>query len=289
MFERIAGPRVRRAAGAAALLAAIALPVWAQQTWRTMTSARQVAGERRLAVDVEYGAGRLRVQPERGNLLYRMEMRYDAQSASPVTSYDRRTGRLRLGAEGRKGRNNREDSRGEGRADIALTPAVPMSLKLSFGAGEADVKLGGLALEELDISTGASETRISFDRPNRTAARAVTLEAGAASLVVTGLANARTQRIDFEGGVGETTLDFGGAWTRDARATVKMGLGSVTLRLPRTVGVRIVKESFLASFDSNGMVKRGNAWYSRGYERAPRKLDIQIEAALGSIEVDWID
>lgn len=289
MFERIAGPRARRAAGGAALLAAIALPVWAQQTWRTMTSARQVAGEQRLAVDVEYGAGRLSVQPERGNLLYRMEMRYDERAVSPVASYDRGTGRLRLGAESRKGRNNRDDRRGEGRADIALTPAVPMALKLAFGAGEADVKLGGLALEELDISTGASETRVSFDRPNRAAARAVKLEAGAASLVVTGLANARTQRIDFEGGVGETTLDFGGEWTRDARATVKMGIGSVTLRLPRSLGVRIEKDSFLASFDSNGMVKRGNAWYSRGYERAPRKLDIHIEAALGSIEVDWID
>ena len=63
---------VRRVAGTAALLAAIAVPLWAQQSWRTITSARQVAGERRIDVDVEYGAGRLRVEPERGNLLYRM-------------------------------------------------------------------------------------------------------------------------------------------------------------------------------------------------------------------------
>lgn len=286
MFELA---RARRVAGAAALLAAIAVPVWAQQTWRTMTSARQVAGEQRLAVDVEYGAGRLRVQPERGNLLYRMEMRYDERAVSPVATYDRGAGRLRLGVESRKGRSNRDDRRGEGRADISLTPAVPMALKLAFGAGEAEVKLGGLALEELDISTGASETRVSFDRPNRTSARAVRMEAGAARLVVTGLANARTERIVFEGGVGETTLDFGGEWTRDARATVKMGIGSVKLRLPRSLGVRVEKDSFLASFNSNGMVKRGNAWYSRGYERAARKLDIRIEAALGSIEIDWID
>jgi hypothetical protein len=53
--------------------------------------------------------------------------------------------------------------------------------------------------------------------------------------------------------------------------------------------VRIRKDSFLASFDGNGMVKRGNAWYSRGYEQAPRKLDIQIDAAIGSIAVEWID
>lgn len=280
---------VRRVAGTAALLAAIAVPLWAQQSWRTITSARQVAGERRIDVNVEYGAGRLRVEPERGNLLYRMELRYDESTVVPVSSYDRQTGRLRLGLGTKKGRERRNDRNGEARANIALTPAVPMALKLAFGAGEADVKLGGLAIEHLDISTGASETRVSFDRPNRSVARAVKLEAGAASLVVTNLANARAQRIDFEGGVGETTLDFGGAWTRDAQATVKMGIGSVNLRLPRSLGVRIEKNSFLASFDSNGMVKRGNAWYSRGYDQAPRKLNIQIDAAIGSIGVDWID
>jgi hypothetical protein len=281
--------RARRAAGAAALLAALALPLAAQQTWRTMTSARQVSGERRLAVDVQYGAGRLKVEPERGNLLYRMEMRYDESASQPLTAYDRQAGRLRLGLDSRKGRRRLEDRRGEGRATIALAPTVPMALSLSFGAGDADVRLGGLALENLTVSTGASETRVSFDQPNRTQARAVKLEAGAANLVVTRLGNARAQRIDFEGGVGETTLDFGGAWTRDAQATVNMGLGSVKLRLPRALGVRIRKDSFLASFDSNGMVKRGDAWYSRGYERAPRKLDIQIDAALGSIDVEWID
>ena len=279
----------RRLAGAAALVAAVALPVWAQQGWKTLTSARQVAGERRLDVNVEYGAGHLRVSPERGNLLYRMEVRYDQSAVVPVTSYDRRTGQLRLGVNGRRDRQRTDNVRGEGRATIGLTPAVPMSLDLAFGAGEADVRLGGLALENLEISTGASETRVSFDQPNRTSARAVKMEAGAASLVVTSLANARTQRIDFEGGVGATTLDFGGTWTRDAQATVKMGVGSVTLRLPRNVGVKIEKDSFLASFDSNGMVKRGNAWYSRGYERSTRKLAIQIDAAIGSIEVDWID
>jgi hypothetical protein len=280
--------RARRAAGAAALLAALALPLAAQQTWRTMTSARQVTGERRLVVDVQYGAGRLKVEPERGNLLYRMEMRYDESASLPLTSYDRQSGRLRLGLDS-KGRRRLEDRRGEGRATIALAPSVPMALSLSFGAGDADVRLGGLALENLTLSTGASETRVSFDQPNRTQARAVKLEAGAANLVVTRLGNARAQRIEFEGGVGETTLDFGGAWTRDAQATVNMGLGSVKLRLPRALGVRIRKDSFLASFDSNGMVKRGDAWYSRGYDRSPRKLDIQIDAALGSIDVEWID
>lgn len=280
--------RVRRAAAAAALAAAVALPVWAQQGWQSVTSARQIAGERRLDVDVQYGAGDLRIAPGTGNLLYRMQLRYDSRAVRPVTTYDRAAGRLRLGVRSAENRQRSTDQRG-GRAEIALTPQVPLALRLQFGAGEADVRLGGLAVTDLRVSTGASEARVRFDRPNRAEARLVRLESGAADLVVSGLGNARAQRIEFDGGVGETTLDFGGAWTRDTRAVVKMGIGSVTLRLPRTLGVRIVKDSFLASFDGDGMVKRGDAWYSRGYERAGRKLDVEIDAAVGSIDVEWID
>ncbi len=280
--------RARRVAAAAALVAAAALPLWAQQAMQTMTSARQAAGERRLDVDVQYGAGTLRIAPGTGNLLYRMELRYDPRAVRPLAAYDRASGRLRLGVEGTREQRGSGDQRGA-RADIALSPEVPMALALRFGAGEADVRLGGLAVTDLRVTTGASQARLSFDRPNRAEARLLRFEAGAASLVATGLANARAQRIEFEGGVGEATLDFGGTWTRDTQARVKMGIGSVTLRLPRTLGVRVVKDSFLASFDGAGMVKRGNSWYSRGYERAARKLDVEIDAAIGSVEVEWID
>jgi len=274
----------------AALAVAVAQSADAQRT-RSVTSARQLAGERRLDVEVEYGAGRLRVGPAGSSLLYQLEMRYNEQHFRPVTSYDRGSGRLKLGLENTSGRR-RDDNvrvdRGD-YANVSLTTRVPMDLDLAFGAGRAEVELGGLALTSLEISTGASDTRVSFSRPNRVAARSVRVEAGAAQIRVENLGNARAERFEFEGGLGETTLDFGGAWSRSATASIEMGMGSVTLRLPRALGVRITKDSFLTSFDAPGMTKRGDAWYSRGYEAARYKLDISINAAIGSINVDWID
>jgi hypothetical protein len=259
----------------------------AAQTWRTVTSARQLSGERRLDVKVEYGAGRLRVEPASSELLYRMELRYDERSMQPVTEYDRRAGSLRLGVRGTQ-RGQSQRGVGEGRASIGLSPAVSTALDLSFGAGEADLRLGGMALEDVSISTGASETRVSFDQPNRVAARRVRLQAGAAELTVTGLGNARAELIEFEGGVGETTLDFGGSWARGARASVKVGIGSVTLRIPRGLGVRLHKESFLSSFDTEGFTRRGNYWYTPNYDRSRVRLDLSVDAAIGSVDVDWI-
>lgn len=261
------------------------------QSWRTLTASRQTWGEKALDVQVEYGAGRLTVEPAKRDLLYEFRLRYDEDQFTPVTEYDRARGKLRLAVETKdrkKGaRVNRihEDSR----AALHLARNVPVALDLSFGAGEARVELGGMAVRRLHVSTGASDTRLSFRTPNRIRAESVRLEAGAASFRATGLGNARAEHFQFEGGVGETLLDFSGRWERNATATVRMGLGSVRLRLPRSLGVKVVKESFMTSFDADGLVKRGDAFYSRNWDRAPHRLTLTIEAALGSIDIDWID
>jgi hypothetical protein len=284
MLDRL-GFRILLALAAGAALAA-AEPAHSQ-TWRTVSSARQLAGERSLNVRVQYGAGRLRVEPAKADLLYRFEMQYDEDRVRPLTQYDRTGGSLRVGMEDRE-RHGMSQMHG-GHATVGLNPAVPVDLNLEFGAGEADLDLGGLSLRRVSLSTGASDTRVSFSSPNRIDADRVRMEAGAAQLYVSGLGNTHASRIEFDGGVGHATLDFGGAWTRDASAKVEIGMGSLTLRFPRDLGVRITKDTFLASFDHAGLVKRGDAWYSRNWDSAARKLTVDIDAAFGSIDVEWMD
>lgn len=280
-----------RARGWAALAAvgfslALAAPATAQ-SWRTVNSARQVWDQEPVDVRIQYGAGELRVRPAESPLLYQMEMRYDEENYSPVTEYDTERRILRLGVRGKEGRRGLRLREGS-HATIALTRSVPIDLDLDFGAGEAEIDLGGVALRNLEVSTGASETHVRFGAPNPIRAGHVSIEAGAAELEVIGLGNARAEQFSFEGGVGSTLLDFSGEWDRSAAASVQMGIGSVTLRLPRGLGVRINKDSFLTSFDSQGLVKRGNSYYSTDWESARHQLTIDINAAFGSIEVEWI-
>ena len=104
-----------------------------------------------------------------------------------------------------------------------------------------------------------------------------------------GLGNSRCDRIAFEGGVGRVTLDFGGTWTTSSAVAVRMALGEVTLRLPRQVGVRITLDKFLASFDPQGLVRRGRSYLSPGYDQATRHLDIDVTTAVGGVTVDWLE
>lgn len=274
--------------GAAALLiiSAGAAPAEAQ-TWRTLTSSRQLSGSEPVSVNVEYGAGELALRPADGSLLYQMDLRYDEEHFSPVTEFDATRRVLRLGAKGRdtRGMNVKEGSR----ATISLNRSVPLDLSLTFGAGEAMLDLGGLHLRRVDLSTGASETTVRFGSPNVTRAERLEIKSGAAALTVLGLGNSRAEEISFQGGVGSTTLDFSGRWSADATARVQMGVGSVKLRFPRSLGVRVSNSSFLTSFDADGLVKRGSSYYSRNWDSAAHKLTVHVEAAFGSVDVEWTD
>lgn len=269
-------------------LAALLLPVAAEgQSWRTVTMSRQFDGERFVQVDVEYGAGRLTLGPtEGGTTLYEMQLRYDEESFEPVAEYE--DGRLHVGVESR-GRNLRlGKGRGDGELNLFLARGLPMDLEMDFGAVRAELDLGGLALTDLSVSTGASQSTVDVSEPNQERMETARFEVGAAEFTARHLGNLNADRIRMDAGVGEVTLWLTGAWQRDARVTIDMGLGRLELRVPEGLGIRLSKDSFLTSLDSEGLVKRGDSYYSVDWEEAEHQVTIDLDAAFGSVDVVWV-
>ena len=95
--------------------------------------------------------------------------------------------------------------------------------------------------------------------------------------------------IEVNAGIGHIELGFTGDWRQNARVSVDMGLGSLVLRFPRGLGVRLVKDTFLTSLDSQGLVKRGDTYYSLDYDEAECQITVDVDAAFGSIRVVWVD
>src|SRR5690606_41890027 len=100
-----------------------------------------------------------------------------------------------------------------------------------------------------------------------------------------GRGNPTAGAFSLEGGAGAVILDFTGAWSQDLEASVARGLGTLTLRFPTGLGVRVAKEGLLASFDSQRLTKRGSVYYSENWGNATHKLSLDLNAALGSIRV----
>ena len=277
--------RARGSLVAALLLTcAVAAPA-AGQSWRTVNSSRVLRGERGIDVQLRYGAGRFSVQPGPAELLYRMQLRYDEELFEPRTDFDGRS--LALGVEG-NGPHFRIGKNEGGQMDVELAPAVPMQLEIEFGAGTADIDLGGLALTELSVRTGASETLLDVSRPNPATLEEAVLQVGAADFTARRLGNLNARRIEVNAGVGDVTIDLSGEWRQDGVVQVKMGLGSLELRLPEGLGVRLDRQTLMTSVDTQGLVKRGDSFYSANWDRAERRITVQVEAAFGSVDVRWV-
>ena len=278
-----------RAALVALALCAPCVAVLAQSDgqWRSLDVSRQLRDTAPPRIKVQYGAGRVDVRGTDASLLYGMHLRYDEQRAAPVHRYDEEQHSTVLGLESRgSGLRTSSGGRSEsGELRLVLPRVVPLDLDLELGGTEAMLELGGLALQSVRIECGATDATLGFSTANRTHMRELDVSVGAASFTALHLANANADQIRVRGGVGVVDLDFSGTWTRDLTVITRVAIGKTTIRIPDDVGVRLEVQRVAAGFEHEGLVKRDNAWYSRNWETAPRKLRIHAETVFGAVDV----
>jgi len=270
---------------------AVGVSAVSAQSMRPFSTYRQWHGVTSTSARLEFAAGALRLAAGRPTELYRMDVLYDPDRYQPLSDFDAARGHVALGlrAAGDGGLRVVSKSQLRQTASVTFSPRSDLDLAVALGAVDGDIELGGLRLTNLQLEAGASRATVRFSQSNATRCRDAVLSSGAAELTVLGLGNSRCDRVAFEGGVGQVTLDFGGAWTSSSHVSVKMALGAVALRLPRQVGVRLTLDKFLATFDPDGFVRRGNAYLSPGYDQAARHLDIDITTAVGGVTVEWLN
>jgi len=281
---------------ACVLALAAAAPALAQESWVDLSATRQTTTVSSIEAEIEYAAGVLTVFPAATGLQYDVRMRYDGGRFRPLRDWSNEggIGHFRVGVQTEEGLHidfkNLPDmdlDEQAGSLSVGLGTEVPTRLSITVGAARSKLELGGLRLTELKIETGASESHLSFDQPNSARMKTLKLSAGIAAFEATGLGNARFDSLEFEGGMGDITLDFGGKWSGDARARVSLGLGSLHIIVPPELGVRILRRStFLTSFDAPGFTRSGKRYTTPNWGDAAHHLVIQVKSALGSIDVE---
>ena len=258
---------------------------------RSTSVARHRHGEKALNARIEFSAGTVTLRAAKSPALYRMDLLYDIERFAPVSRYTGAGNRLALGVENVGNAGLRVSSRRhlQQNAVIELSPDVNLSLEIVFGAVEAGLELGGLRLTDGRIRTTASKSTVRFSRPNLAVCSSLELNAGAAEFEAVMLGNSGCREIRFDGGVGEVTLDLSGQWASDARLVAKVAVGGLTLRLPRGVGVTLSVDRFLASFTPAGFTRRGDIYFSDGYDETTRHLTVEITSKVGEINVEWVN
>lgn len=164
--------------------------------------------------------------------------------------------------------------------DLRLGDA-PMDLSVEAGAYRGTLDLGGLRLQRLSISDGASESNVRFDSANPEIMETLSYETGASKVTLTGLGNANFETMNFQGGIGDYTLDFSGELQRDARVSVTSGVSHVRIVVPSGTAARVTVTGGLNNVTPVGAWSVSGGAYS--LEGTGPALSIDVEMGVGDL------
>lgn len=253
------------------------------QSWQTLSVERAKVPQTELSLVVRHHAGKFSIKPTRDSVRYRASLRYDARALEPIYSYDADSGVLRLGTRERQGSSG---GRRSGNLDITLGAIGTLAIDVQASAAETQLDLTGLPITSLAVSSGASDTRVRFDRPNPVRMKNLTLSTGAASIMVDRLGNANADEIVVRAGVGDVELDMAGTWLHDTELRAEVFLGALTIRVPSDVGVRVEASRVIASFSHEGLSENAGAYVSDNWESATHKLRIYARTVVGFLSIE---
>lgn len=158
---------------------------------------------------------------------------------------------------------------------------APMDITINAGAYDSRIDLSGVPVTGLDISDGASNTIVSFNKPNPVVMEKLHYTSGASNIEFNGLGNANFKEMRFEGGAGAYKFDFSGQLQQDAQVDIRGGAGSFEIIIPANTPVTVILSKTL------GEVALEGTWNIEGQEYTAAGtgpgLEIEISLSLGKV------
>ncbi|KPL00590.1 MAG: hypothetical protein AMJ91_04070 [candidate division Zixibacteria bacterium SM23_73_3] len=259
----------------------------------SITKKIELKGEKHLSVKMDIGAGIIDLGRSRTGDILNAEVEYDPDEVRVDIDYNRFKEEGELYLESKSKDKGIDLDEGENYWYLEFSDKIPISFEIDVGACEANLDFTGLKIDNLDMDLGASSVEIDFRKPNSDKISKINIDVGASQLTITGLGNANFDEFSFDGGVGDFTLDFTGEFEHRAYVDIEVGLGSLTILVPKDAGVQIKSESsFLSSFsvDKRDFDEIEDDLYeSDNFGQSKKELIFDIEVGLGSVKVECID
>ena len=173
--------------------------------------------------------------------------------------------------------------------EIELPRDATIRADCRIKAGEVEMQLGGLRLADFSMSVMAGEVNVDFDEPNRVEMTKLKLNTRIGESNFRRLGNARFRDADINGGIGEMTIDFGGAILPTAMAEVDLDIGETVIVLPQDAGAKLSVSKFLflahieMPFDFR---KDGRYYYTDNYDKAGQGFELRISSGIGELRIE---
>ena len=255
---------------------------------QVMKESRPLGNVKEFDVGLKYDVGNLEITKIADENLFSFELQYDRRRYEPTFRFnegDQASMRLEMNGHPGAGVGG---ARSDNDLTLRLTDKVPLSLDVTTGVSESHLEMSSLQIRRLRLRGGVGKTDVTFDKAPPQPMESLDVESGVGELVIHGLGNTHVSHVDLKGGVGRTELDFtGDLGTSTSDATIKVGVGSIRLIIPRDADVDIDGEgSFLSNISAPSFEHRDRTYTHHG--AGGSRIRIRVQSGIGGVEVELI-
>lgn len=261
------------------------LPVSDVKTGPTQTDDITVAvPDTRDTVDLKltFGAGKLKLVSADQSQLVTGTATYNVPDFKPIIEIDDNQVEIKQGDLEISGIPNFKNNI-KNEWELNLAKDTPLNLKINAGAYSGRYELGGLALENLSITDGASDVNLSFDEPNPAEMTTLRYNTGASTVTLENLGNANFSALIFQGGAGTYKLDFNGELKQDAVVNIEAGVSTVVLVVPEGTPAQVSFDGGLSNVQTFGDWRQSGDSYSQG--GSGPELTFIVKLGAGTLEL----
>ena len=218
-------------------------------------------GAESVRAEIEMGAGTLKIAGG-ADALIEANFVYNVKEWKPILLYDVEGSHGTLSVRMPEGQWSNFGRGVKYEWDLRLNDDVPLDMYIELGAGESHLDLASIHLERLKVTNGAGATSVDLG------------------------GNPTLRKLNIYTGAGEVELDLVGDWDHDLDASIKTGIGKITIKLPAGVGVRVDASKGIGSVKASGLHKEGGDYVNEAYGKTGATLSIDIEAGIGEINLE---
>ncbi len=145
---------------------------------------------------------------------------------------------------------------------VTLPQGPALDIDLTLNAGRGTIDLAGAAIQGLQVTTNAAETRIDLTN------------------------SASLSRFAVEANAGSIKLDLP---NRSVNGRLTVNAGSIDFCVPDGAGVRVRTNDNIAAgnnFGDRGLSKSGNTWETPGYGSASVQIELEADANAAGLNLN---
>ena len=98
------------------------------------------------------------------------------------------------------------------------------------------------------------------------------------------LAGLQLSSLSIDSGVSDSLIDMSGDWKRSFKADIDLGVGDVTIILPKQTGVRVKASKGIGRVDIPGFIQQDGVFVNEAYAGADVIIDISLDIGVGDVK-----